>query len=697
MSQNKKSRKIIIIGGGAFALVILGITLSSFQPSKAQQSCVSGYFYSNINGGCVYDQYNQAAQGGTPSDFSIFGGTDAANRAHWNFTAAKVGALSEDGTKRYVTTKCGNDTANYCNVGATDCSGTPGASAYVVTNALGGANERCVIGASASDVVCLQIVLGQPTTELTTGSCRSGTPAPPYTHAVRCSNANYVIKRDSEGYDKCVPSTSVADYKLCSFPKADNSGSTQIYASECPSSETPSRSDIICLMFNGSQPTTEVTTDKCKSNTPNTTVAIRCSNSDLVISRDGQSYDQCVSLSSVANYKLCSIPKLDNSGSTKIYASECPSSGVTPPPPPPPSGSLCPRKPDPAKGTVEPAAIPDGYEIKAVPSYYLWGCYSQPDKSENASCTAQATKRTGNISSPCLYGEESIACPTKGTAYRDGNFLKCAPLKKKGGSTAEIPPTVITQTIRETVTVEVPAAAPPVDCRDYKKEILEKTIPQGNALLEVADSAFEGTNVKNPEFKKIFYQILRDSAKSSRKLEKLSTSNVCEDQTVNQLNDAVREYEGDNLTRVRQSLVFLDKETKVQNQYLGIQNDFKWFENFKKTLKEESEQKKAFADEVKAYAELKAEFEILVEADKEGKVFAFEVDDIVQRIALLRKDIESKVQSQSLLKEQSKSLKKIVKPGTKKLKKSAKASKKVKKTSKKAKGKKKAKPKSEKQ
>lgn len=642
MEENKKSQRILFVGGSALLLVIVGVTLLSFRLSRAQQGCVASYFWSNLNGGCVYDQYDQAAKGSTPTDFSILGGTNAADRAHWNFTAAKVGALSEDGTKRYVTTKCGSTSSVYCSLGAADCSSSPGSVKYAVTNSHGGSNERCVVDASlpvsnsavTSDIICLYFATGQPTTEVNTDKCKSSTENS--TVAIRCSNSSFVISRDSQGYDKCVSLSSVANYERCSIPKLDNSGSVQIYMSKCPSSAATSP-----------PPSSSGTMQACGASGGYWRM----------------SDNTCQPASNCWNTAHADYSGQECQGIRR---------GNPPPPPPPPSSAgLCPRKPDPAKGTAG-WAIPDGYEIKEVPSYYLWGCYSQPDKSAGE-CTPQATKRTGNTTSPCVAGEESINGPAKGTAYLDGNFLKWGPLKKKD-VTPE--PTVITQTIHDTVTVEVPTPEKPVNCQELNKEIGEKIVPEGNVLLELADKAFEGTDVKNPEFKKNFSQVIRGYLKSQRKLKKASSASDCGDQTVDQLNAAVRE-DGDNRTMVIQSLVVANQGTKIQNQYLGIRTDFQWIDNFLKMLK--PEQGKMFREDVKAYRDLKNDFDDLLEADKEGKVFAVEFEYIVSQTALLKKDIESKVASSELMKQESKSLKKSAKTGTKKLKKAAATSKKAKK------------------
>ncbi|MBI2638675.1 hypothetical protein HYW83_03740 [Candidatus Peregrinibacteria bacterium] len=598
MTQNKKSRKIIIIGGGVLALVILGITLLSLQFSKAQQS-------------------------------------------------------SE----------------------------------------------------SASDIVCLVIVFGQPTTEMTFGSCRSGTPPPNFTSAVRCSNANYVISRDSEGYDKCVSSSSVASLKLCSFPKADNSGSTQIYASECPSggvipSPSATSNTLICR---GGTPEnfTEEEASSCSSMMKGTTLAIRCKDPNAYIVRTGQKdsfgyeFDSCSS--SISGYVACSYTLAGGSEKITIYQSSCPDGAsktdLEPKPEPQPKDQ-CPRKPDPVKGTGEPEALPAGTEIKAVPSYYLWGCYSQPDKSANASCTAQAAKRTGNATSPCVYGEESIICPSKGTAYKDGNFLKCAPVKKPAPpsdtSTTTTPPPqpiVITQIIREEVKIEVPSTVsvlPPDvitedSCADYKKAVDDKILAEGEAILHVADTAFKATDVQNPEFKKVFYKFLKESAKGSRNLKKLSSQTQCSREVIRKIDESARQFEADNLAKVKQSLVFLDKGTKVQNQYIGIQEDFKWADNFSKSLKPDSLQSKAVAEDFKNFNLMRVEFQELVDADKEGKVFGFEIEDLVARIAASRKQIEEKASksiksADSSIKKGSAKSKKTVKKAAKKSKKTVKKS-----------------------
>ncbi|GEM_PF-6361991 len=378
---------------------------------------------------------------------------------------------------------------------------------------------------------------------------------------------------------------------------------------------------------------------------------------------------------------------------------------------PPGSGGQCPRKPDPAKGTAEPGAVPAGYQLKEVPSYYLWGCYSQPDKSTDASCTAQATKRTGNITSPCVYGEESIVCPSKGTAYKDGNFLKCAPLKKIAGGRDDrkddIPPepVIITQTVERIVTVEVPSdtsVVPPTvvteeSCKTYRETIDEKVISQGDSFLEAADATFKSTSVKNPAFKKVFYEMLKNSAKKSRKLQQLVKTSACNAESITQLQSTVKDFETGDIETVKQTLVFLDKNTKVQNQYVGIQEDFRWIENFAKSLKPDSKEQKTFAEDFKTAEEVKRDFQEILDAEKEGKIFGFEIDGIAERLSEIRKSIESKSTQDLKAKESSlkkgssktkKSLKKSAKSGkvkkaTKTTKKTSKTKKPVKKTNKK--------------
>ncbi|MBI2638697.1 hypothetical protein HYW83_03850 [Candidatus Peregrinibacteria bacterium] len=363
------------------------------------------------------------------------------------------------------------------------------------------------------------------------------------------------------------------------------------------------------------------------------------------------------------------------------------------PEPEPQSKDQCPRKPDPAKGTGEPAALPAGTEIKAVPSYYLWGCYSQPDKSANASCTAQAVKRTGNATSPCVYGQESIICPAKGTAYKEGNFLKCAPVKlpknegkKDDDKTPE--PTIITQTVERIVTVEVPSdtsvTRPGVvtaeSCKTYKEEVDEKVVAQGDAFLNAADAAFKSTAVNNPAFKKVFYEMLKESAKKSRKLQKLVNAQTCNTESVNEIHSTVKDFEGGELERVKQTLSFIDKEKKVQNQYVGINADFKWIENFAKSLKSDSPQQKLFTEEFKAFELIKIDLQDILNAEKEGKVFGFEVEAIAQQTSELRKNIEGK--ATAFASKGSTDSKKTVKKAAKKTKKTAKKSSKKKSTKK---------------
>lgn len=309
----------------------------------------------------------------------------------------------------------------------------------------------------------------------------------------------------------------------------------------------------------------------------------------------------------------------------------------------------CPRKPDSAKGTGEPTALPAGTEIKQVPSYYIWGCYSQPDKTSNSECTAQAAKRTGNITSPCVFGQESIVCPSKGTAYKEGNFLKCAPVKLPKNEEGN-PTTVITQTVERIVTVEVPSTTsivPPEvvtdeSCKTYKEEVDEKVVSQGDAFLNAADAAFKSTAVNNPAFKKVFYDMLKESAKKSRKLQKLVNAKTCNAETVSELHSTVKDFEAGELEKVKQTLAFLDKETKVQNQYVGINEDFKWVEKFAKSLKPGSAQATLFVEELGTFEQMRIDFQDILDAEKEGKVFGFEVETIAQQASELRKNIEKK-------------------------------------------------------
>lgn len=372
--------------------------------------------------------------------------------------------------------------------------------------------------------------------------------------------------------------------------------------------------------------------------------------------------------------------------------------------PSPITKSKCAKKPDTAKGNAEPTALPEGTQREEDSPYSLWICYSQPETTD--SCTAQATKRLGNTASPCVYGQESILCPQKNTvAYRDGDNLKCATIKKVEviketeviRETITPPPTVVTETVRETIevpspiSITLPTTITEESCQEYKTAIDEQVIDQGNAFIEAADKLSKSAAAQNPEFKKLFYATLKESAKKSRKLEKLVNAAACNKNTLNEVQAAAKNFKTENLEKINQGIVFIDKDVKVQNRYVGIQDNMNWLKKFAKSVKGDAHKEKVYGDDLEAFELAKGEFDELIQADAEEKVFGFEIEDIQERIEKIREKIEKDVKSEgsdkkTTLKKGSAGSKKTLKQSSKSKKKSAKkSSKKKKKSSKKKK------------
>jgi len=254
-----------------------------------------------------------------------------------------------------------------------------------------------------------------------------------------------------------------------------------------------------------------------------------------------------------------------------------------------------------------------------------------------------------------VYGEEVIVCPEKDSvAYRDGNDVKCTVIKKievrsetvPPPPPPPVPPTIITETIREIIEVPSPISVvlPNVvtedSCKEYKTAIDDQVITRGNTFIAAADELMKNSGVKNPEFKKIFYAKLKESAKNSRKLEKLAKGAECDKEKLTEVQNAAKNFETEHLEKVNQGLVFIDKDIKVQNRYVGIEDDRKWLEKFAKSVRGDPNKEKIYAEDLKAFEEAGADFDELFKADREEKVFGFEIEDVQERMEKIRENIE---------------------------------------------------------